>query len=208
MSSSSQREKQQRLPMRAADCAAEAKETQEREELLARPALRQKFAAVNDIVLLKAVNTFRPWTAVVGTSKGIMKVFDDIAIHCRFDPSFGLKKPGTTMRTRFTNLVNQYKAGQCQSMRKSGTTEEYAEREVLLQNIVTLMNDWEDKEAQRKEEQMAKQRGIERSGELLRSLAMGEIASDEEEELDFAVVALRRLPRLTCYLRAHDMRVP
>ncbi|KAI9979496.1 hypothetical protein PInf_029362 [Phytophthora infestans] len=128
------------------------KETQEREELLARPALRQKFAAVDDIVLLKAVNTFRPWTAAVGTSKGIMKVFDDIAIHCRLEQSFGLKKPGTAMRTRFTNLVNQYKADQCQSMRKSGTTEEYAEREVLLQNIVTLMNDWEDKEAQRKEE--------------------------------------------------------
>ncbi|EEY68976.1 uncharacterized protein PITG_05131 [Phytophthora infestans T30-4] len=96
-----------------------------------------------------------------------MKVFDDIAIHCRLEQSFGLKKPGTAMRTRFTNLVNQYKADQCQSMRKSGTTEEYAEREVLLQNIVTLMNDWEDKEAQRKEEQTAKQRGIERSGELL-----------------------------------------
>ncbi|KAI9984537.1 hypothetical protein PInf_005895 [Phytophthora infestans] len=191
MSSSSQREEPQRLPRRAADCAAEEKETQEREELLARPALRQKFAAVDDIVLLKAVNTFRPWTATVGTSKGIMKVFDDIAIHCRLEQSFGLKKPGTAMRTRFTNLVNQYKADQCQSMRKSGTTEEYAEREVLLQNIVTLMNDWEDKEAQRKEEQTAKQRGIERSGELLRSLAMGEIAFDEEEELDFALDSSR-----------------
>ncbi|EEY54826.1 uncharacterized protein PITG_08385 [Phytophthora infestans T30-4] len=93
-----------------------------------------------------------------------MKVFDDIAIHCRLEQSFGLKKPGTAMRTRFTNLVNQYKADQCQSMRKSGTTEEYAERE---------------------------QRGIERSGELLRSLAMGEIAFDEEEELDFALDSSR-----------------
>ncbi|KAF4148901.1 hypothetical protein GN958_ATG01915 [Phytophthora infestans] len=153
ISSSSQREKQQRLPRRAADSAAEEKETQEREEQLARPALRQKFAAVDDIVLLKAVNTFRPWAAAVGTSKGIMKVFDDIAIHCRLDQSFGLKKPGTAMRTHFTNL--------------------------------------KDKEAQRKEEQTAKQRGIERSGELLRSLAMGEIASDEEEELDFALDSSR-----------------
>ncbi|OWY94698.1 hypothetical protein PHMEG_00035499 [Phytophthora megakarya] len=112
-----------------------------------------------------------------------MKVFDDIAIQCRLDESFGLKKPGTAVRTRFTNLVSQYKTDQCQSMRKSGTVEQYAEREVLLQNIVTLMADWEDKEAQRKQEQSAKQRGIESSGELLRRLAMGEIASGEEDYL-------------------------
>ncbi|GMG17391.1 unnamed protein product [Phytophthora fragariaefolia] len=68
-----------------------ANEAQEREARLGRPPLRQKFAAVDDIVLLKAVNTFRPWTAAVGTSKGIMKVFEDIAIHCQLDESFGLK---------------------------------------------------------------------------------------------------------------------
>eukprot|EP00644_Phytophthora_capsici_P014515 jgi/Phyca11/124712/e_gw1.54.333.1 len=102
-----------------------------------------------------------------------MKVFDDIAVHCRLDEAFGLKKPGTAMRTRFTNLVSQFKTDQCQSMRKSGTVEEYAEREVLLQDIVSQMDDWTDKDAQRKEEQTAKQRGIEESGVLLRRLAMG-----------------------------------
>ncbi|GMF55205.1 unnamed protein product [Phytophthora fragariaefolia] len=155
--------------------------SREIEAWLGRPPLRQKFAAVDDIVLLKAVNTFRPWTAAVGTSKGIMKVFEDIAIHCQLDESFGLKKPGTAMRTRFTNLVNQYKTDQCQSMRKSGTVEEYAEREILLENIVTLMNDWDDKEAQRKKEQTVKQKGIESSGELLRRLAKGEIVSEEDD---------------------------
>ncbi|KAF4140195.1 hypothetical protein GN958_ATG10628, partial [Phytophthora infestans] len=107
-------------------------------------------------------------TAAVGRSKGIMKVFDDIAIHRCLDQSFGLKKPGTAMRTRFTNRVTQYKTDQCQSMRKSGTVEEYAERKILHQN-----------EAQRKEDQAYKQRGIVHSGELLRSLAMGEIASEK-----------------------------
>ncbi|ETK83396.1 hypothetical protein F441_11627 [Phytophthora nicotianae CJ01A1] len=61
----------------------EENQAQEKEALLARPSSRQKFASDHDIVLLKAMNTVRPWTAAVGTSKGIMKVFDDIAIHCR-----------------------------------------------------------------------------------------------------------------------------
>ncbi|KAI9996246.1 hypothetical protein PInf_013629 [Phytophthora infestans] len=184
MSTTGQRDDQHRPPRGVDNSAEEMGEeiqAQEKEALLARPASRQKFAAVDDIVLVKAVNTFRPWTTAVGTSKGIMKVFDDIAIHCRFDKSFGLKKPGAAIRTRFTNLVTQYKTDQCQSMQGSGTVEEYAEREMLPQNIVALMNGWEDKGAQRKENQTAKQRGIERSGELLRSLAMGEIASEEAD---------------------------
>jgi hypothetical protein len=121
-----------------------------------RPPLRQKFAAVDDIVLLKAVKFFRPWTAPVGTSNGIMKAFDDTVLHCRSDPAFGLKKPGTAVRTRFTTRVNQYRANQCQSMRKSGTVEEYEVREVLLQNIVTLMDDLKDVEDGKKEERSAK----------------------------------------------------
>ncbi|ETI29733.1 hypothetical protein F443_23153 [Phytophthora nicotianae P1569] len=117
MSTTGQRDDQHRLP-RGVDTSAEEmgeeNQAQEKEALLARPSSRQKFASDHDIVLLKAMNT----------------------VH----KSFGLKKPGTAMRTRFTNLVNQL--------------------------LVALMNDWEDKEAQRKEEQTAKQRGIERSGEL------------------------------------------
>eukprot|EP00644_Phytophthora_capsici_P016161 jgi/Phyca11/115312/e_gw1.28.236.1 len=42
------------------------------------------------------------------------------------------------------------------------------------------MDDWTDKDAQRKEEQTAKQRGIEESGVLLRRLAMGEIRLEKK----------------------------
>ncbi|GMF52742.1 unnamed protein product [Phytophthora fragariaefolia] len=65
-----------------------------------RPAVRQKFAAVDDIVLLKVVNLYRHWTAPAGTSNGIMNVFNQIAAHCGLDPAFGLKKQGPAMRTR------------------------------------------------------------------------------------------------------------
>ncbi|GMF19509.1 unnamed protein product [Phytophthora fragariaefolia] len=158
-----QQKEQQRLATELCDVAEPSNEevrvaegtneAQEREARLARPPLRQTIAAVDDIMLLKAVNSYRPWPAAVGTSKGIMKVFEDIAIHRLLDESFGMKNSGTAMRTRFTNL----------------------------ENIVTLVNDWDDKEAQREKEQTAKQKGTERSGELLRQLAMGEIASEEND---------------------------
>ncbi|KAG2793940.1 hypothetical protein PC129_g22676 [Phytophthora cactorum] len=49
---------------------------------------RKKFAGVADVVLLRAVSTFRSWRAPVGTANGIMKVFEDIAVHCDADPEF------------------------------------------------------------------------------------------------------------------------
>jgi hypothetical protein len=52
--------------------------------------VRKKFAAVDDVVLLRVVNAFRPWRAPAGTSKGIMKVFDDIALHCAKNKNFGV----------------------------------------------------------------------------------------------------------------------
>ncbi|GMF14547.1 unnamed protein product [Phytophthora fragariaefolia] len=100
-----------------------------------RPAVRQRFAAVDDIVLLKTVNLYRHWTAPAGTSNGIMNAFNQIAAHWRLDPAFGPKKQGSALRAQFNTLMRQFKADQCQSMRKSGTVEEYEEREVLLQKM-------------------------------------------------------------------------
>ncbi|KAF4128619.1 hypothetical protein GN958_ATG22178, partial [Phytophthora infestans] len=147
------------------NCAEEMGEenqVQEKEALLARPVLRQKFAAVGDIVLLKAVNTFRPWTAAVGTSKGIMKDFDDIN---------RLDKRSLEQQCALALQISLLSTGQT-SVNRCGNQGQWR---------IALMNDWEDKEAQRKEDQTAKQHRIECSGELLRSLAMGEIASEEAE---------------------------
>ncbi|GMF53259.1 unnamed protein product [Phytophthora fragariaefolia] len=104
-----------------------------------RPAVRQKFAAVDNIVLLKAVNLYRHWTAPAGTSNGIMNVLNQIAVHCRLDPAFGLKNQGPEMRTRFNTLMSQFKADQCQSMRKSGTVEEDEERDACVASQYSSM---------------------------------------------------------------------
>lgn len=63
-------------------------------------------------------------------------------------------------------------------MRQSGTVEEYGEREQLLQDIITQMDDWKECIETGKAEKMRKKIGIENSGELLRQIAMDEIDED------------------------------
>ncbi|KAF4046030.1 hypothetical protein GN244_ATG01533 [Phytophthora infestans] len=63
-------------------------------------------------------------------------------------------KDGPALRTRFDRLVRMFREAQRASVRASGTTEEYRERDVLLQAIVSRMGNWKelaDEEKPRKE---------------------------------------------------------
>ncbi|KAE9005866.1 hypothetical protein PR003_g17267 [Phytophthora rubi] len=143
---------------------------------------RKKFAAVDDVVHLRAVNAFRPWRAPVGTFNGIMKVFEDIAVQCGANPEFGVDKPGAELRARFGTLMKEFKRDQCKSMRKSGTGEQFEERDRLLLDIIAQTDDTNDIIEADNRVKEAKQRSIESSGELMWSLAMNEIDETEGSE--------------------------
>ncbi|KAJ0410007.1 hypothetical protein ATCC90586_000866 [Pythium insidiosum] len=96
---------------------------------------RKKFSASDDLILLQIVNAFRPWRAPAGTANGVMKVFDDIATHCAKHKGFRVQKNGPALRTRFNSLVSQFRTDDCKSLRQSGTTEMFEERDALLQQI-------------------------------------------------------------------------
>ncbi|KAJ0392148.1 hypothetical protein ATCC90586_010786 [Pythium insidiosum] len=67
-------------------------------------------------------------------------------------------------------------------MRQSGTSEEYEEREVLLQGIVAQVDDWRDQQEQEKQQKSAKERALVKSVEVLKRLAMGEPEDEDESE--------------------------
>ncbi|RLN70955.1 hypothetical protein BBJ28_00025968 [Nothophytophthora sp. Chile5] len=103
------------------------------------------------------------------------------------------------LRTRFDKLVRQHRERQRVSMRASDTTEEYGERDVLLQDIVSRMDDWKEQREAQKDLQKEKRKGIESSGALLRRLAMGEMedassdagtASDDQLDADAEATGL------------------
>ncbi|KAE9028352.1 hypothetical protein PF008_g20649 [Phytophthora fragariae] len=67
-------------------------------------------------------------------------------------------------------------------MRKSGTVEQFEERDRLLLDIIAQTDDWSDKIEADNRVKEAKQRSIESSGELMPRLAMNEIEETEDSE--------------------------
>ncbi|KAE9224014.1 hypothetical protein PF005_g6070 [Phytophthora fragariae] len=102
---------------------------------------RKKFNVSDDLILLRAMSVVKPWEAAVGTMNDIMKSFNEMAKLCYMNGGFIADKQGPALRTRFSHLLCQHQKQQLLSMRSSGTTEEHGEREFLLVDITTRMND-------------------------------------------------------------------
>ncbi|KAI9998106.1 hypothetical protein PInf_002440 [Phytophthora infestans] len=66
----------------------------------------------------------------------------------------------------------------------SGTTEEYQERDTLLQDIVSRMDNWKELADAEKAKDRTRNQGIETSGELMWRLAMVEMDQINDEEDD------------------------
>ncbi|KAG9398310.1 hypothetical protein AC1031_014899 [Aphanomyces cochlioides] len=118
-----------------------------------------------------------PWSA---GHKKVMSAWEEIAKNCAKQHGFGLKaKKGPALKTRFSLLMEAFKKDEMASLRKSGATEEFEEREILLTDIKNRMDDYCEVEILRKDKEKKKKEGIETSGLLLRQMAM-------EEQFDIA----------------------
>ncbi|EQC27049.1 hypothetical protein SDRG_15163 [Saprolegnia diclina VS20] len=138
-----------------------------------------KFACKHDIVMLRSVGLLEPWAAAHGA---VMSTWEAIAESLADASDFGLKnKKGPALKTRFESIMNKFKKSEFQSLRKSGTVEEYEEREQLLTDIKARMDDYTANATVRKDAEKKKQEGIEGSGVLMRRLAMAPLAPPRAE---------------------------
>ncbi|KAG3144364.1 hypothetical protein PC128_g24416 [Phytophthora cactorum] len=129
------------------------------------PASGRKNFTMADDLTLRCVNLVRSWEATMGTANGIMKAFDVIEDKGRAVEDF-VKKDGPALPTRFDRLVHILREDQHKSMRSSGASEQ-------------------EKSEEAKARERAKMQGIDSSGELMRRLAMGELADEGDvDELD------------------------
>jgi hypothetical protein len=131
---------------------------------------RKQFSSGDDILLLKQANLLEPWK-----EKVIMTAWDDIARTLRSLPQFGVDKDGKACRARFHLLVRHRRDQNSASLRKSGTEEEYEEKEQILDDIIEKMDSHAAYVAAEKQAKAEKARELENSGELLRAAALGEI---------------------------------
>ncbi|KAF0691465.1 hypothetical protein As57867_017261, partial [Aphanomyces stellatus] len=134
-------------------------------------ATASKFSCDHDIQLLKQVSLTRPWEVDHGN---VMLACEEVAIQLGRSPSFKINKKASALKTRFETIMNKFKAGEASSKRKSGTVEEYEEREQLLTDMRSLMRDHEESSDARRDVKKRKAEGIESSGVLMRRMAIAE----------------------------------
>ncbi|KAG9398623.1 hypothetical protein AC1031_014404 [Aphanomyces cochlioides] len=92
------------------------------------------------------------------------------------------RKDGRAIRKRFELMLANFKKGEMESMRKSGTTEEYSERLRLITGIASRMEDYEQNLDVRAELEEKKREGLVSSGDVVRKLALNNIAKHGNDE--------------------------
>jgi hypothetical protein len=95
---------------------------------------RKQFCARDDVLLLIEATYIEPWTG------DVMDKWKSIATSLRNNKEFGVDKDGKACHARFMLLVKHWRAQNILALRKSGE-EDYKEKERLLDNVVSKMDD-------------------------------------------------------------------
>ncbi|KAJ3028475.1 UNVERIFIED_CONTAM: hypothetical protein HDU68_001622 [Siphonaria sp. JEL0065] len=108
-----------------------------------------RFNAATDIALLKEIEHIQPYDAPHG-----QKAERWVEVSSRFNQAcdFGGNKTATpkNCQNRFEELIKRFKQDEMDSLRASGTEEEFNEREQLLTDIIELMQEAIDSKADKK----------------------------------------------------------
>ncbi|OQS05122.1 hypothetical protein THRCLA_02692 [Thraustotheca clavata] len=103
--------------------------------------LRKSFNAWDDVLLCRVVNQRKPWMAPSGE---IMITWGEIAESLMHTRGFGVKKDGPACKTRFEKILKMTIGGEKDMLRKTGTEEEYEERERLLREMYDQIDQYRD----------------------------------------------------------------
>lgn len=109
---------------------------------------RSYFKAKQDIVLLREVIAAKPFLAPHGQQEA---AWQSVAAELRKN---GFRATFRAARDRFALILRVFQSAERESLRKSGTYEEYEEREHLLTEILNLQNEAKAMKSQQKKQQM------------------------------------------------------
>lgn len=167
-------------PPPASSPSSEGRESTSTEPGRTSKAPRLRFAAIDDVVMLRLVNAKQPWA-----SSKVMAAWESISEELTKTEEFGVVgKKGAAVKSRFDMLRKKFAQNEMESLKKSGVSEEFEERELLLTDIVSRMMAFEEASAKEKAYAKARADGIEVSGVTVREMAMqsmGPILSDDDD---------------------------
>ncbi|KAJ3009487.1 UNVERIFIED_CONTAM: hypothetical protein HDU68_002645 [Siphonaria sp. JEL0065] len=123
-----------------------------------------------DIALLKEVEQIQPYSAPHGKTA---ERWEQVTARFNNACAFSDNKEASTKncQARFTDLVKKFKQEEMESLRASGTEEEYSEREQLLTDLVDLMKEAEDAKSDKKRKKAADDDLREVNGAKIRDVA-------------------------------------
>ncbi|RQM30371.1 hypothetical protein B5M09_012736 [Aphanomyces astaci] len=157
-----------------------------------------KFDCFHDIQLLKQVNLSKPWEAGYGK---VMAAWVEVCREVIRIPGYKINKKPEGLKTRFDLLIKTHCEGEVASMRKSGTSEDYTEKDLLLTDIKARMDDFDETAAARKDNVKRKIDSIVNSGALMRRMAMGNLdAQGDEKDETPRKKKKNQAPSLSCLM--------
>ncbi|KAJ3096003.1 hypothetical protein HDU96_000923 [Phlyctochytrium bullatum] len=132
-----------------------------------------RFTPRTDIALLKIAIHVQPWTAGHGKKASVWaSMTEQFQEAMRADFPLVDKVTTTAVQRRFDNLVTCFKQEEMESLKASGTEEEYDERAQLLTEIVDLMREHEEGKKERTEKEKAEVMKKEQMGETIMRAAV------------------------------------
>ncbi|ETV63634.1 hypothetical protein H257_19436, partial [Aphanomyces astaci] len=148
--------------------------------------------------MLKQVNLSKPWEA--GYDK-VMAAWVEVCREVNRIPGYKINKKPEGLKTRFDLLIKTHCEGEVASMRKSGTSEDYTEKDLLLTDIKARMDDFDETAAARKDNVKRKIDSIVNSGALMRRMAMGNLdAQGDEKDETPRKKKKNQAPSLSCLM--------
>ncbi|KAG9398980.1 hypothetical protein AC1031_012358 [Aphanomyces cochlioides] len=146
---------------------------------LSTPATTQ-FSAHDDIILCQYINVVQPWLS----PGSMMLKWAEVAEKLSNDPACRLNKDGPGCRSRWARLRREHTSNSKKSSRKSGTSEDYDERDIIIQDLVTRILDYEEQTTAKRDNAKNSAKAIEKSGIVMRQMAMD--ALSESSSVDHA----------------------
>ncbi|KAG9416824.1 hypothetical protein AC1031_001214 [Aphanomyces cochlioides] len=137
-----------------------------------------QFSARDDIILCQYINVVQPWLS----SGSMMLKWAEIADKLSKDPACRLTKDGPGCRSRWARLRKDHAAETKKSSRKSGTMEDYDERDVIIQDLVTRITDHEDQVSTKRDNAKNSAKAIDKSGMVMRQMAMEALSDSASED--------------------------
>ncbi|KAJ1562580.1 hypothetical protein HK096_007531 [Nowakowskiella sp. JEL0078] len=138
-----------------------------------------RFNIAADIALLKEIANIQPFFAAHGQT---LKAWTSVAVN--LCSSLNLEAETITTvnaRARFESIYTTFKKDEMESLRASGTEEEFNEREQLMTDIHSLIEESEFIRLNVKEKKRSDEDKREVNGEILRNAALQRLSSKKKE---------------------------